>query len=219
LSKRAEALSKPIEQLTPIERLDPSVAHFKTMRAHYEDGLGFVISRLGLDGAEADLVWKRLPEPKTYISTLLLIYPTNPEGAINKDAFAGQVKSGKVKLLPWRFSPRVYEEVWNLNDGLKENKLSLASQDIKLECKEPQYQNISVAFGGASIWQKSPQLKAVVLAAALPLYEKLNPFRALTTDQLREKLTGKGSGGAAGAAGGAVDDISSDSFNDLLESV
>jgi len=181
------------------------------MKAHYQDGFGFALSRLGKDGPEADAVWKRLPEPKPYFSTLLLIYPTDEQGNLNKDAFVGQAKDGTFKLVPWRFGNKTYEEIWKLNDGLRENTLSLGSQDIKLECKDPKYQNISVSFAGAALWQKNDTIRQQVLAKAIGMYgDKLMPFREMTTDQLRAKL---------GLGGSAAQDVSSEDFNTMLENV
>lgn len=212
LTKRAEELGKSVDQLSAVDKLDVSVAHFKTMKAHYQEGLGYISSRLGKDGADADAIWKRLPEPKVYFSTLLLIYPTDSEGAINKEELTKQIRDKKLKLIPWRFSNRVYDDIWKLNDGLRENSLSLSSQDIKLECKEVQYQNISVSFAGAVIWLKNDVFKNVALIQAVNMYEKLNPFREMTTDQLRAKL---------GLGGPASEDVamSSDNFQDMLEQV
>jgi hypothetical protein len=210
LSKRAEDLNKSIDKLTAVDKLDVSVARFKAFKAHYQEGLGYVMSRIGKDGAESDAIWKRLPEPKTVFSTLLLIYPTDSEGSLNKEALARQIKENKLELIPWRFSNRVYDDIWKLNDGLRENNLSLASQDIKLECKEPQYQNISVSFAGVALWQKNESFKNSVLSHAVNMYDKLIPFRELTTEQLRAKL---------GLGGSAVEDISSDSFQDMLDQV
>lgn len=211
LQKRATELNKKPEQLTLTEKLDVSVAHFKLWSAHYSEGVGYVISRLGKDGAEADQVWKRLGEVKKHFSTLLLVYPTDHEGNINMNEFATQVKKRSLRFVPWRFSPRVYEEIFNLNAGLKSNKLALAAQDLKLECKEPQFQNIGVQFGGASTWQKNDAIREVVLSGALSYYDKLNPFREMTTDAVREKL---------GISLAQAEDVSSsDNFQDLLNSV
>jgi hypothetical protein len=210
LAKRAEELGKKVDEISDIDKLDTSMAQFKVMKAHYQEGLGFVVSRLGKDGAEADAIWKRLPEAKTYFTTLLLIYPTDSEGAINKEALAKQIKENKLKLIPWRFSTRIYEDIWKLNDGLRENNLSLAAQDIKLECKEPQFANIAVSFAGGAVWQKNEQLKKSVLQSAANMYEKLVPFREMTTDQLRAKL---------GLGGSASDDVSADNFQDMLDQV
>jgi hypothetical protein len=206
LEDRATALSKTVEQLTPIDRLDLTTVHFKKLDGHYQEGLGFVVSRLGKDGAEADSVWKRLPEPKLYFTTLLLVYPTDREGNIDKNG----LKNGEWRVIPWRFSKQIYEQIWKQNEGLRENGLSLASQDIKLECKDPQYQKIDVSFVGAAIWQKSDNFRTVVLTKALEFYTKLVPFREMSTDQLRAKL---------GLGGSAVQDVSGGDFQELLDNV
>ncbi len=206
LEDRAKALNKSVDQLTQVDKLDLSTVHFKKMFSHYQEGLGYVLSRLGKDGPEADAIWKRLPEPKLGFSTLLLIYPTDPNGNIDKEGF----KRGDWRVIPWRFSKRTYEDIWKLNEGLRENNLSIATQDIKLECENPQYQNIKIQFVGAALWQKSENFKERVLAKAVELYPKLIPFREMTTDQLRAKL---------GLGGSSVQDVSGGDFQDLLDNV
>jgi hypothetical protein len=211
LEERAKTLStaekaRAVDTLTEIEKLDLGSVHFKKMMAHYQEGLGFALSRLGKDGPEGDAIWKRLPEPKLYFSTLLLVYPTDREGNIDREG----IKRGEWRVTPWRFSKQIYEDIWKQNEGLRENGLSLAGQDIKLECKDPQFQKIGVSFVGAAIWQKSENFKAQVLAKAVPFYAKLVPFREMTTDQLRAKL---------GLGGSVVQDVSGGDFTDLLDQV
>jgi hypothetical protein len=210
LTKRAEALGKSLDALTATDKLDVSRAHFKAMSAHYQEGLGFALSRLGKDGPEADAVWKRLPEAKPYFTTLFLVYPTDTEGGLNKEAFASQVKQNKLRILPWRFGNKTYQNIWKQNDSLRENGLSLASQDVKLECKEPKFHNIETSAAGPAIWQKNDTIRSLVLAAAVNMYDKLMPFREMTTDQLRAKL---------GLNGPASSDVSSDNFQDMLDAV
>jgi len=210
IEERGTALSKSVDQLTIVDRLDMSEAKFKQMMGHYQQGIGFVLSRLGKDGPEADAVWKKIAEPKQYFTTLLLLYPTNQKGDI------GEAEKSRLatdwRLIPWRFGKQQFERIWKLNAGLRENNLSLATQDIKLECKDAQYQNIEVTFAGAAIWQKSEKFKQVVLAKAVDMYDKLVPFREMTTDQLRSKL---------GIGGPAVSDVSvgGGDFSDMLEGV
>jgi hypothetical protein len=198
LTKRAEALSKTVDQLSATDKLDTTVAHFKAMKAHFQEGLGFALSRLGKDGAEADAVWKRLPEAKPYFTTLMLLYPTDSEGTLNAEAFATQVKQGKLNIKPWRFGNRTYENIWKQNDSLRENGLSLASQDVKLECKEPKFHHIESSAAGPAVWQKNPTIRAAVLSAAVNFYDKLMPFRDMTTEQLKAKL---------GLTGAATEDV------------
>lgn len=211
LEERAKALStaettRAVDTLTEVDKLDLSSVHFKKFMGHYQEGLGFVLSRLDKDGPEANAVWKRLPEPKLYFSTLLLVYPTDREGNIDREG----IKRGEWRVIPWRFSKQIYEDIWKQNEGLRENGLSLAGQDIKLECKDPQFQKIGVSFVGAAVWQKSDNFKGQVLAKAVPFYSKLVPFREMSTDQLRAKL---------GLGGSAVQDVSGGDFTELLDQV
>lgn len=206
LTERATSLTKSVDQLTPDEKLDLSTVQFKSFKAHYQQGLGFALSRLGKDGAEADSVWKKLPEAKQYFTTLLLIYPMTREGKHDVEA----IKQGQWRILPWRFGPGTYDEIWNLNDGLRGNGMSIANQDIRLECKDTTYQNMKVSFVGKAAWQNSPGFKKVVLTKAMEYYNKLVPFREMSTDQLRAKL---------GLTGSAVQDVSGEDFTGLLDNV
>lgn len=207
LEAKAATLGKSVDALTQADRLDLTEVKFKKMMASYQQGLGFVINRKGKDGPDADAVWSKIADPKKYFSTLLLVYPTDRTGAIDKDRL-----STDWNLVPWRFGNRVYEDLWKLNAGLKDNGMGLSSQDIKLECKDAQFQNIAVSFVGPSIWQKHEKFRAAVLAKAIPWYERLVPFREMTTDQLRSKL---------GLGGSAVSDVtvSAGDFGDIMDSV
>lgn len=208
LEARAASLGKSLDQLTAIDRLDLTEAKFKSMKAHYSQGVGFVLSRLGKDGPEADAVWRKLEEPKQYFTTLLLVYPTDSKGDM------GEAERKRVatdwRLLPWRFGKGQFEKIWKLNAGLRENNLSIANQDLKLECKDTQYQNVETTFVGGAIWQKNPAFRDRVLTAAMAMYDKLVPFREMTTDQLRAKL---------GLGGPAISDVAAGDFNDMLEGV
>lgn len=207
LDDRAKELSKSIDQLEAFEKLDLRVVQFRSFKAHYQQGLGFALSRLGKDGPEADAVWKKLPEAKKYFTTLLLIYPMTREGKHDLEA----IKAGQWRILPWRFGPGTYDEIWNLNDGLRGNSMSIATQDIKLECKDTTYQNMKVNFVGKAAWQSNDKFKKMVLTKAMEHYGKLVPFREMTTDQLRAKL---------GMGGSPVQDTTAgEDFTGLLDNV
>lgn len=213
LEERAGALSKAADQLTEQDRIDLSEVKMKKFTGSYQAGMGFVVSRLGLDGPEADAVWKKIAEPRLYFTTLLVVYPTNAHGDITENEKARLTTDWKI--IPWRFGKKTYENIWKLNNGLKSNGMGIHSQDIKLECKDAQFQNIDVSFVGAAIWQKHEKFRNIVLSKAMTFYEKLMPFREMTTDQLRAKL---------GLGGSAVSSVGSDAaaggdFSDLLDQV
>ena len=207
LEDRAKELNKSVDQLTPDERLDCRTVQFRSFRAHYQQGVGFALSRLGKDGTEADAVWRKLPDSKQYFSTLLLLYPMTREGKHDIEA----IKRGEWRIVPWRFGAGTYDEIWNLNDGLRGNSMSIASQDIRLECKDATYQKIKVSFVGKAAWQASPAFRKTVLAKAMEFYGKLMPFREMSTGDLRHKLGMNG--------GPALGTTASEDFTGLLDNV
>jgi hypothetical protein len=206
LEARAAELKKAVDALTPVDKLNLSDVRFKRFTAHFDSRVGFVISRLGKDGQEADEAWRMLEEPKDYFTTLVLLYPTDREGEVNKDA----LKAGMWKLMPWRFSADRYLQILKRNKGLVANGVSIATQDLEITCKDTQYQNISIDVGGPAIYRMSPKFQEVVLTKAIDMYEKLNPFREMSTSDLRIKL---------GLGGGGGTNIGPDDFGDVLDNV
>lgn len=205
LEARAQQLGKTVDALTPVDRLNLNDVRFKKMTAHYQEGLGYVISRLGLDGQESDEVWRRLPEAKQHFTTLLLVYPTTRDGEILKETLATGWK-----LVPWRFSPDRYNQICKRNVALVENGITIASQDIQIECKDTQFQNVTIDALGPAIYRKNPKFQELILTKAVELYEKLNPFREMTTADLRIKL---------GLGGGATASVGAEEYGDILDHV
>lgn len=221
LAKRAEELGKTVEALQEYEKLDTGHAKFHTVPAHYKEGIGFVVSRLGMDGKEADELWKLLGEQKNYLCTTLLIYPTNKEGEVNKKTL---LDGWEVK--PWRFSGKVYSQLHQVAAGLKSNDLSIATQDLTLKCTNADFQNFEIQPSGKSVWRRLAEgakednqglkFQADVLSAACKEYATMKkPFRELSTADLAVKL-GVSVGGSVGGAGGDVD---AEEFNELLDQV
>lgn len=207
LTKRAEDLGKPVDQLADYEKLDTTNVRFKKIEAHYKEGVGYVISRLGKDGAEADTVWKTMGDVKTYFTTAMLLYPTNREGELVKEQLTTHFQ-----VVPWRFSNKVYGTLHQRSASLRENSLSIASQDLTLKCTNTDFQNFDIDAAGPAIWSKNPKFASMVLNKAYSLYEKLVPFRELSTADLKIKL---GLGGPLGSDQG----VSDDEFNGLLDQV
>lgn len=214
LEARATELGKPVGELSAIDKLATDKAQFKTFSAHYAEGLGYVLSRIGRDGAEADKLWNSLPTPKTYFTTLLLLYPTDRNGTVEREALKERLASKNHTLMPWRFSGKTYDSLWALNDGLRSNNLDLAMQDVIIEATDIQYQNVSVRPAGKAIYRLNENVMRDVLEQAVAKYGILCPFRSMTTDELRAKLHGTGTGNGSAAASYAA----SSGFEDLLAS-
>lgn len=206
LEARAKELKKSVDQLTAVDKLNLSDVRFKRFSAHYGQDVGYVISRLGKDGQEADEVWKRLEEPKDHFTTLVLVYPTDREGEVNKEL----LRAGNWRLMPWRFSADRYLQILKRNKGLTSNGVSIASQDLEITCKDTQYQNISIDIAGPAIYRVNDKFRDLVLGKAVEMYEKLCPFREMSTSDLRAKL---------GLGGGGGSSIGPDDFGEVLDNV
>jgi len=205
LEAQAKKLNKAVSDLTMVERLNLNDVRFKKMLAHYQEGLGYVISRLGLDGQESDEAWRRLPEAKQHFTTLLMVYPTTRDGEVIKEKLATGWK-----LVPWRFSPDRYSQICKRNVALVENGITIASQDIQIECKDTQFQNVTIDALGPAIYRKNDKFRDLVLSKAVEMYDKLSPFREMTSADLRIKL---------GMGGGATANVGAEEYGDILDHV
>ncbi len=204
----AEKLGKKLDELDMVDLLDTSESRFKAVDASFQEGLGYVAWPKVLSNDERALYMK-LPEKRTYVMTTLLKYPVkDKDGTVDK----ARLKSGDWAILPWRFSPDKYEKLRKINKGLVEAGQSLAHYDLYFQCKEPQFQNIDITQAGPAIWRMDKEFSRAVLTQATALYSKLNPFRTLTSDELRAKL-GLGGAPVAGSS------FSTEDFSDVLGNV
>lgn len=205
VAKRAENLGKAVDQLAAYEKLDISQVRFRKILGHYKADFGYVVSRLGLDGPEADTVWKSLGEVKSYFCTTMIVYPTNDEGELDRDNLS------KWRIRPWRLGSKSYLAVHGCAQGLVDNDLSIAEQDLIVTCKNDEFQAFEIRPAGKAIWRKSPKMQEAVLKASHVFYDKLKPFREMSTLELRGAL------GMDAAASG--DDIAEADMAALLSNV
>jgi len=204
IAKRAEKLGKAPDQLTTVDRLDIDHVRFKKVLAHYKENVGYALSRLGKDGADADKIWQMMGDQKKYFTTVALIYPSKSDGKIVKERLATDWV-----VIPWRCHGGIYKEIHEETASLRENKIRIADQDLKCKCTNSDYQNFDINAAGPAIWRRDAKFQALVLGAAVELYDKLVPFREMSTADLRIKL-GLSSGDAQG------DDVTDIDFGDLM---
>lgn len=204
LIKRAEELGKPVDQLLDHEKLDTREVRFNKILFHYKEGVGYAVSRLGMDGDAADEVWKMMGEQQKCFTTVALVYPTNREGEIDRDAL-----TTKWRVLPWRLSPTNYAQFHEVASSLRANDLSIANQDVLLHyVKKKNFTVLDKMTGsGKAIFRANEKFMNKVLEKACLLYDKLQPFREISTSDLRLKL---------GLNDNKADDVSSDDMEDLL---
>jgi hypothetical protein len=180
--KVAEKLGKTPDELEPADLLDTSEARFKLVSSSYKEGLGYVAWPKNLPPDE-ERVWKKLGEKKDYAISVVLVYPTDREGEVDRDRLA---KGWKV--MPWRIGSDKFEVIRKINKGLLEDGGSISRMDLNVSCTDTGFQKLTITPASQAIYLKNETLKKMVLAKAELLYSKLNPFRELSTEQLREKL-------------------------------
>lgn len=210
LQKLAEKLGKSIDQLDDVDMLDLNEARFKTVSASFKQGIGYVEWPKKLT-SEEEKVWKKLGDKRSYVFTVLMQYPTDREGEIDKDRL-----SKNWRVLPWRFSSDKYDVLRKINKGLGESGAMISGIDLNFACTDATYQKITITQAGPSLYQKSDKFRRLVLEKALPLYEKLG-LRQLTTDELREKL-GMGAGSSGGGSSGGGYDAGED-FSSIIQNI
>jgi hypothetical protein len=205
----ATKLNKSVDQLEPVDLLDLREARFKPASAVYKEGLGFLAWPKEISAAE-EKIWAKVGERKDYVVTLVLWYPTDREGEIDKDRLA---KGWRV--LPWRTTPEMYGNLRRIHKGLASDGSSISQIDLNLTCGDTNFQKNTVSPAGSAIYLKNENFKKMVLEKAYSLYSKLSPFRQVTTDELREKL-GLASSGVSVSVGS---DLTDEDFSGILGNV
>jgi len=206
----AEKLGKSVDQLDQVDLLDTSEARVKTVSSSFKKDIGYVTWPKNVTPEELK-VWSKLGEKRDYVITLLLIYPTDREGEVDKDALGK-----KWQIKPWRFSPDKYDVLRKINRGLQEGGSSLSGIDLHLSCSDTQFQKITITQAGPAIYLRNEPFKRRILEKAITFYgDKLKPFREMSTDELREKLGLPGGGGTAAPGS----DFSNEDFSNVLGNV
>jgi hypothetical protein len=204
----AKKLNKPVSALTEVDLLDPDTLNFKLYDRHYHEGIGYFRSRLGMDGPEGDAVWGSIAAPKQTVMCLILVYPTNKQGDMDK----ARMKTGW-EIKPWSFSRQKYLDLLKSAKSLSANGISLAGQDILIECVEPEYQQYKFEAGGPAEWRKDPDMKSAVLHRAVKMLSHLE-LREISTDELRTKL---GLPPPKASAGSPIGGLDVDNYDQHIE--
>lgn len=146
-------------------------------------------------------------DQKVTFTTVVLLYPTNRKGELDKNALTTDWK-----VMPWRLSSKVYGQLHGQAGSLRNNDLSITDQDLLITCTNSDYRNFDKMEGaGKAIYRKNPKFQEMVLAKAIQLYDKLEPFREMSTADLRIKLNL--------STDNKAEDVSPDDMEDLLNNV
>lgn len=183
------------------------VCLFTGCERHYVQGVGYFLHK----GPE----FARIAggAPKQAVATILVVWPTDKNGRLNKDAF-GRGEGWEVK--PWVFSAERYEQLARRNE-----QFPLHEFDLTVTCTDTQYQKMDLSPCRESLFaklaeannEKSTQIRKTILAEVEAAEKVLRSdmARDLTLDKIREKMGGSAatptSGGAAENVDGLLDNL------------
>jgi len=179
------------------------VCRFTGCERHYVQGVGYFLHK----GPE----YARIAggPPKQAVATILVVWPTDKNGRLNKEAF-GRGEGWEVK--PWVFSAERYEQLARRNE-----QFPLHEFDLTITCTDSQYQKMDLSPCRESLFSKLGEAKndksAKILETIMAEVESAEKglrndmARDVSLDKIREKMGGSAATPASGGAAENVDGL------------
>lgn len=165
---------------------------FKKADIHFHPNLGY-FEDLGIE------TQKLFGSPKTKLLTLVVKYPTDAEGKLDKAAFL----RGDFKILPWKLAPDKFRALKSIND-----EFPLSITDFKVLCSDEKYQKMTfTACAGKALWLENPEVRRRVLQEVQSLELKVDLGKKYTLEEIKVKLGHEQSPPPDATSGLAADDL------------
>jgi hypothetical protein len=146
---------------------------FKKAEIHFHPSLGY-FEDLGVE------TQKLFGTPKTKLLTIVIKYPTDLDGKLDKSAFL----SGEFKILPWKLAPDKFRALKSIND-----EFPLVTTDLKVSCSDEKFQKMTFsACAGKALWMENEDIRKRVLNEVSLLELKVDLGRRYTLDEIKIKL-------------------------------
>lgn len=197
--------------------LDAVSPRFIGAKRHYLANVGYFLSK----GPEYDKIAGG--PPKAQIATVIVIWPTNRKGELDKARFA----AGDVDVKPWVFGQDKYEQLKRRHD-----EFPFGQYDLSIACTDTQYQKMDLSPCRENLFRKaleSDKLKPLVDAIVGKVNQivgendKKEPVglrgviaRDLSIEKIREKLGGAPTGGGSSLGPDTTSQVDS-ILDDLIE--
>lgn len=189
--------------------LDAKTPRFRSAKRFYFEGVGYV-----LDGGP-EFAKVAGEAPRLSVATAIVVWPTDSKGQIDKARFL----NGDSKVLPWIFSGDKFMSFKPVHQ-----EFPFGSHDLTISCTDTKYQKMTFSPCRDSLLRKllekdgaKDHVKDIISQAQEVVANIGNEIgRAITLDQLREKLGGVPAGAPAGSSAGSNADIDS-LVDDILD--
>jgi len=174
--------------------LDAETPKFVGAKRFYFEGVGYII-----DGGPEMQKLAGNP-PRLAITTVLVLWPTNNKGAIDKD----RLRTGDFKVLPWIFSEDKYRSFSPVHA-----EFPFSHHDLTIQCTDSKFQKMTFSPCRDNLLRKMTEKDAAsehvarIIADTQRIIGNIRGEigREMNLDTLREKL---GHGGGGGGGGGAA---------------
>jgi hypothetical protein len=181
-------------------------------KRHYIPGVGYVLNKgpeyTKIAGGE---------QPKMAIATVVVCWPTDANGSLDKGRFA----SGDFDVKSWVFSQSKYNALQPIN-----TEFPLGKHDLTIQCTDTQYQKLSFSPCRENLLRKlaesskkaQKELFGSIYAAVSNVVGSIHEdiARDVSLDQIREKLGSNGGGVSTPVDTGVTEDFEG-VLDDILE--
>lgn len=178
--------------------LDAPTPEFTGAPRIFIPGAGFIINPTD------EIVKLQADEPKLAVGTVLVVWPTDDKGMLDKTRFAGDKP---FRVQPWVFSQDKYRALVPVH-----SEWPFGSHDIVITCSDTKFQKMTFSSCKESLLRKilenparqelADKLKTEIAAKVKALPGEIG--RPMTLAQVREKLGGAPVQPQAGSAGSAT---------------
>jgi len=191
--------------------MDGNTPKFLAANRVYIAGVGYVMIK---DPEYVKLAGK---EPKPGVSTVIVLWPTDKTGELDKAKFN---KGEGLEVLIWTMS----KEKYNAIKKIANNGFPFSNFDLSIDCSDTQYQKMSFTPCQENLLKKifnSPKaktlgdrLRELIKNAVAALPNEL--AKDLTIDQIRERLSGQDGAPISPTGAVATQDVDA-MIDDILE--
>ena len=217
--KIADQLSKPVDQLTEVDRLDIKSPKFAFKWTHYRDGVGTICCLSEYNGktiSKPEICCNKMGDAEQTVGMIIMTYPVKDGVQVDEDLFNAKKY---VNFNVWRMSAKKFRQIEDAyKEARAEDKFTI---DLIVTLDgDPKYQKQVITPGSNAVWAKGKidsEARNWVLDQALRNWKHVpnNLGFDMKIDKLREKLLGGASGGPSMSSEGEKPQLQT-SYDDFL---
>lgn len=198
----ADQLSKPVSDLTEVDRLDIKQPRFAFAFTHYRDGLGSIKCQSKWDGnnlIKPEVCCQKLGDADQTVGTIVMAYPVKDGTQVDEELLAAKKY---VSFYMWKMSSKKAKNIFSSYTEARGDDRHTIDLIVTLD-GDPKYQKQQIVAGSNAVWARGPvnsETRKWVLEQGLYMWKNVAPNLGydMKMDKMLEKL-GQSSGGSLGS--------------------